>query len=289
MGIKNKIKNIINKIGRIVRYEVKTPTYIPVVSSDILKDKTILVTGGNSGIGYAIANACLRSGGEVIISGRNEDKLFEAKKKLIHEVGCDKDRIITFVLDVQKVGEIKNKLEQIIESTCNKKIDILVNNAGVAVGWAIGRTKEEDFDMTIAINLKGSYFMAQEFSNYLIEKGIKGNILNISSASGVRPAITPYMLSKWGLTGLTEGLAKKCIQYNIVVNGIAPGPTATDMICLDGKNLMYEKSPAKRYVDPVEVANLAVFLISDMGRMIVGDTVYITGGCGTLTVDDIKY
>ena len=74
-----------------------------------------------------------------------------------------------------------------------------------------------------------------------------------------------------------------------MVNGIAPGPTATNMLGLEGDNLYYKKSPTERYIDSNEVANLAVFLISDMGRMIVGETIYITGGCGTLTYDDIKY
>ena len=97
------------------------------------------------------------------------------------------------------------------------------------------------------------------------------------------------MVSKWGVTGLTEGMAKKLIKYGIVVNGIAPGPVATEMLGLDGLNLDYDNAPAGRYSDPVEIANLAVFMISGMGRMIVGDTVYVSGGCGNLTFDDIEY
>lgn len=127
------------------------------------------------------------------------------------------------------------------------------------------------------------------FSKYLIERKIQGNILNISSVSGIRPAINPYMLSKRAIIGLTEGMAKKLIKYGIVVNGIAPGPVSTGMLNLDGSDLSNNNAPSGRYSEPVEVANLAVFLISDMARNIVGDTVYITGGCGNLTVDDIQY
>ena len=90
--------------------------------------------------------------------------------------------------------------------------------------------------------------------------------------------------------GLTEGLAKKLIPYDIVVNGIGPGPTPTPMIKMD-PNGDYTKpnSPAGRFIIPEEVSNIAVFLLSNMGRMIVGDTIFVTGGVGTLTKDDMKY
>ena len=123
------------------------------------------------------------------------------------------------------------------------------------------------------------------------EKNIKGNILNILSSSSLRPAVNPYTVSKWGLRGLTIGMAKRFINDGIVVNGIAPGPTATPMLISDNKDedLSLESSPVGRYILPEEIANLAVFMVSDMGRMIIGDIVYMTGGAGTVTVDDIKY
>lgn len=283
------MKSILKKIASNVRREVKTPVYIPVSYGNILIGKTVLITGGYGGIGYAIAKVCIRNGASVILAGRDEKKL----KVTIDEIGkerrLDTQQIIPLTIDVQNVDAIKAKIEDISCVTPQKRIDILINNAGVSAGCPIGKTAEEDYDKVLDTNMKGTYFMAQEFANYLIEHRINGNILNISSVSGIRPAITPYMLSKWGIIGLTEGLAKKLIKYGIVVNGIAPGPTATDMLNKDGSDLMYNRSPAQRYADPMEIANLAVFLISDMGRMIVGDTVYITGGCGNLTVDDITY
>lgn len=273
MGIKSKAKKILSKLKKVV----KEPVYIPVMSGELLKGRTILVTGGTGGIGVAIAKGCIENGATVIIAGRNQEKLSKAGQQL---------NAIPFALDIQDVPRMQSAFSSLIQKY---KIDTLINNAGLQAGAQLGNTKEEDFDKTLSTNLKGTYFLSQIFSNYLIENGIKGNILNISSVSGYRPAVSPYMVSKWGITGLTEGMAKKLIKHGIVVNGIAPGPVATEMLGLDGKDLNYDKAPSGRYTDPVEIANLAVFLISDMGRMVVGDTVKISGGCGNLTFDDIGY
>lgn len=285
MGLKSRIKRMVNKLKK----EVKTPIYIPAFSGMFLENKTVLITGGTGGIGYAIAERCLENGASIIITGRDKDKLYEAIERLNQKKLSEEQSVVPMLLDLKKIKTIRTAINKVMDTYSIQKMDILINNAGISCGQAIGKTTEEDFDNVLATNMKGTYFISQEFSNYLIENNIQGNILNISSVSGIRPVITPYMLSKWGVTGLTEGLAKKLIKYGIVVNGIAPGPTATEMLSLDGNDLYYEKSPATRYVDPVEVANLAVFMVSDMGRMIVGDTVYITGGCGNLTMDDISY
>ena len=273
MGIKSKVKKVLNKFKKVV----KEPVYIPVMSGELLKGKTVLITGGSGGIGIAIAKRCIENGATVIITGRNKEKLSRAAQQI---------DAVPFVLDIQDVLGMKTAFSSLVQTY---KIDTLINNAGLQAGSQLGNTKEEDFDKTLTTNLKGTYFLSQIFSNYLIENKMKGNILNISSVSGYRPAISPYMVSKWGITGLTVGMAKKLIKYGIVVNGIAPGPVATEMLGLDGKDLNYDKAPAGRYSDPIEIANLAVFLISDMGRMFIGDTVYITGGCGNLTFDDISY
>lgn len=282
-------KEIIKKILKMLTRQKVVPEYIPVVMGELLENRTILITGGTGGIGVELTKACLRNGASVVITSRNEKKLKECLPELNKCKNSEKQKIICVELDINNVDSMKNIFNKIATDNSLKNIDTLINNAGVAVGGIIGTTKEEEFDKTINTNLKGTYFLSQEFANYLIKEDIQGNILNISSVSGIRPAITPYMLSKHGLIGLTEGLAKKLIKYGIVVNGIAPGPTVTDMIGVKGNDLYYQNSPAQRYVDPVEVANLAVCLISKMGKMIVGDTVYISGGCGNLTRDDIMY
>lgn len=135
-------------------------------------------------------------------------------------------------------------------------------------------------------NVKGTFFVSQAVGNYMIENRIKGHILNISSSSALRPAWGPYQISKWAIRGFTLGLAEKLQPYGIVVNAIAPGQTATPMLGKDSRDDIYnDYALAGRYIMPEEVANLAVFMVSGMGNMIVGDSVYMTGGSGTITLE----
>ena len=119
---------------------------------------------------------------------------------------------------------------------------------------------------------------------------IQGNILNIASSSSLRPGNSPYILSKWGVRSLTLGMAKTLIPYGIVVNGLAPGPTNTPMLFKDDYDgIELSSNPSGRYGTSEEVANLAVILVSSLGRLIVGDTLFMTGGAGVLTFDDVEY
>ncbi|WP_347460534.1 SDR family oxidoreductase [Clostridium sp. DMHC 10] len=151
-------------------------------------------------------------------------------------------------------------------------------------------TSEEDYDRVLETNLKGMYFLSQEIAKYMVDNKIKGNILNITSSSALRPGISPYIVSKWGERSLTLGMAKKYLPYGIIVNGLAPGSTLTPMLRKDEENdLNLDYSPSKRYAAPEEIGNLATVLVSSMGRMIVGDTIYATGGAGVITYDDTTY
>ena len=182
---------------------------------------------------------------------------------------------------------MKSKLLEFLEG---KRIDIFVNNAGINEGKLFPNTSEEDFDRVVETNLKGMYFISQEIVKYMVNNKIEGNILNITSSSSLRPGVSPYIISKWGERSLTLGMAKKYLQYGIVVNGLAPGSTLTPMLKKDKENdLNLDYSPCKRYVAPEEIGNIATVLVSGMGRMIVGDTVYATGGAGVITYDDTTY
>ena len=182
-----------------------------------------------AGIGYSIAESFIKNGAGVIITGRNLHKLEEAKKRLMKSCLCESEKIQIGILDISKIDILNEKFNEIIEKT-NFKIDIFVNNAGVNCGEYFPETKEEDYDRVLDTNLKGSYFASQIFIKYMISNNIKGNLLNVTSSSALRPAISPYILSKWGERSLTLGLAKKYLPYGITINGIAPGNTATDMI-----------------------------------------------------------
>ena len=257
----------------------------------VLYQKNIVVTGGTSGIGFAIANTCLYAGCEkIVITGRNEKKLKEAIDKLRKEHPEKAECVLGSLLDLESIKDFQEKFNEIISIFGQTKVNIWINNAGIYFGTRFGNVSEKEWDSLMNTNLKAQYFICQIVANYMIDQKIKGNILNICSSSSYRPSIDPYMISKLGMSGLTLGMAKKLISHGIVVNGIAPGPTFTPMLNKkEGDSLEHGGVPAGRYILPQEVANLAVFLISPMGRMIVGDVVKITGGSAVVTFDDVNY
>lgn len=279
------VKTIRKGFREILRYfPIKKYVTIPTLYGDLLKDRVALITGGSSGIGYEIANCYLKNGACVIITGRNINKINEAVKKL-KENNSDSE-VYGFNLDNSNIKDIDKKFKNILDNINNKKIDILVNNAGVINKTSFWNSTEEDFDNVINTNLKGTYFLTKVVAKYMIDNKIKGNILNVSSSSSVRPATTSYQLAKWGIRAFTKGLAKELSSKKIVVNSIAPGPTATSMILDGDDNINRPSSPIGRYATPEEIASLSVILVSDLARMVDGDTLLATGGCGNLTYDD---
>ena len=291
MALKSKIKSIIKFILNNIPARRYTVEVVNLAPNQLLKGRVALITGGTSGIGYHIAKAFLHSGAAVVITGRDENRLQQAQNSL-NEQNMYNDKVFTLVMDSKKVASFEDcfylALKK-IEAKGYSKIDILVNNAGVS-GQTVPFVAEEDYDNVMDTNLKGMFFISQFFGRYLKENKIEGNILNIGSASSVRPANSPYILSKWGVRSLTLGLAKSLLPYGITVNGIAPGPTATPMLL--GKNLKHienKANPLGRYALPEEIANMAVILVSKMGKTIIGDMVYMTGGAGIITYDDINY
>lgn len=268
---------------------VKEKVTVPCMEGHYLDGRCALVTGGSSGIGFAIAEAFLKNGACVLITGRNRSKLEAAKISLLHKTNCSSDAVAIGVLDIADAGSIERNLLSLISQT-KRNVDIFVNNAGVNGGELFPNTNEEDYDRILDTNLKGMYFVSQAAAKYMVNNGIQGNLLNVTSSSALRPAISPYIVSKWGERGLTLGMAKKYLPYGIIVNGIAPGSTMTPMLRKDNTNDLYlDYSPSKRYLCPEEIGNMATVLVSQMGRMIVGDTIYMTGGAGLLTFDDMTY
>lgn len=289
MGINQLLKKIISKQSQ--KLKVKIPVYIPVFQSNLLRNRVALITGATSGIGYAIANAFLVNGSSVIITGRDSNRI-EATCEKLRSLKPEylNERIYGLTMDMKNTTSFKDCFNTVLEELKGKRIDILVNNAGTLSHSSFGTIREKEYVDVLDTNLKGTYFLSQLISEYMINNKIRGNILNIASSSSLRPAISPYTLSKWGLRGLTLGLAKTLIKYDITVNGLAPGPTATPML-LDKDNpaLNFPSNPTKRLAAPEEIANMAVILVSDIGRMIVGDIIYITGGSGLITFDDVDY
>lgn len=287
MGFMGYIKRGLKPIVSRLPIHKVTPQIVELSQDGLLKGRTALVTGGTSGIGNEITKSFLKAGASVIITGRNQariDKVVDAIKDELK-----KDTIYGLAMDMKDVGSIKDKMDQALKMTPSHQIDILVNNAGIS-GDSFATTTEEEYDNTLDTNLKGVYFLSQYFAHYFIDDQIKGNILNIASSSSLRPANSAYSLSKWGIRGLTEGLARVLAPHGITVNGIAPGQTATPMMQgVSSDNIYHPTNLIGRYILPIEIANMAVILVSEMGRTIVGDIIYMTGGSGNVTNEDLPF
>ena len=271
------VLRLIRKIVRLFKEEKLLPVYKTIDKDHILRDKIVLITGGTGGIGYAIAETAIASGAKVILSGTNIQKLEDYSSKL-------GDSARPLKMDLSNINSIADCVGNAIALFPEKRIDILINSAGFHGDWDFNKPDEVLFDRVMDINVKGMYFVSNIVARQMIEKKIKGHILNISSSSALRPAWTPYQISKWAVNGITRGLADYLLPHGIIVNGLAPGPTATEMVKKDGDdNLFYQEQPSHRFTTAQEIANLAVFMVSSNGDMIVGDTFYMTGGSGTIS------
>lgn len=251
---------------------VSTVNIAHINHGEVLKGKKVLVTGGGSGIGLAIAKKALSEGATVLITGRNKGRLSEAKQTI------NSKRLNIIEWDVSDVKILSSKMDE-AEALMGGTIDILVNNAGILPEQNFHTITEADWDKIYSTNSKGTYFMSKEVFKRLVGERKGGKILNISSTSAYYGAILPYGLTKWDVKGMTEGLGKLFWPNGIIVNGIAPGRTATQMLNKSSTDNLYDsKTSAKRYGLPEEVAELAVFLMSDAANFIVGQTIVCDGG-----------
>lgn len=288
MGMKQYIKRGLNFVlhGVPERKVYAQVSYL--APNEMLKGRTALITGGTSGIGFEVAKAYVNAGARVVITGRNDEKVKKACEAIDKEV-VRKGNVFGIAMDNTDVKSMPQKLKDVERLISTGHIDILVNNAGV-VGGEVKDCTEELYDNILDTNLKGTFFLSQLMARYFVDQEIEGNILMMGSSSSLRPATSAYTITKNALYGFTKGLAKVLAPHGITVNGLAPGPTATPMTMPDGvRDEIFFPNPLGRYVMPGEIANMAVFLVSNMGRSIIGDMVFMTGGSGIVTFDDVKY
>ena len=253
-------------------------TEVPVFEGELLKNKTALIIGGSGGIGTATAKAFVANGCRVVIVGTNESKL----KNVCKEIGGNDTQYI--VADISKIDQVQTSVDKAVAIL--EKIDIFVHCAGVHCHESFGNVTEETWDRVLDINLKSTYFYCQYISEHMIKNNIKGHILNVGSASCAKPGWTPYEISKNAVRAITLGFADKLIPHGIVVNSIAPGPVSTPMLGkVDTSNIAWPGNPTGRMSTPAEIANWILFMVSDMGNMVVGDTFFVSGGSGTICLD----
>lgn len=278
LSVLNKVVLIISSLKKIYRYGGYTAVEIASVNhGKILDGKRVLITGGSSGIGLSIAKKCIQEGAKVVITGRDEKKLQFAESEINNPL------IKTLVWDISQITEIKIGIAN-AEKLLDGEIDILINNAGVLLkGQSFPNVDEDAWDNTYAINSKGLFFLTQEISKkWLVNnKNQIKKIINISSQGAFVGATYPYRMTKWDVAGLTQGLGIKLAPHGIIVNGIAPGIVLTSMqpsFIEQRENVYSSINPVERVALPEEIAELAIFLMSNAANFIVGQTIVCDGG-----------
>lgn len=240
------------------------------------KGKTALITGSTRGIGKAIAVEFAKRGADVVITGRDRKTAETVAKAIEVDFGV---KAIGINLDLS--GDISSSVEEILEAT-GGKIDILVNNAGITKDTLFIRMKQEDWDTVINTNLTGTFKITQGIVKNMIKQRY-GRIINISSIIGFIGNIgqVNYSTTKAGLIGFTKSLAKEVASRNITVNAVAPGFIETDMtevLPADIKENYLKQIPLGRFGKPEDVANVVLFLASDLAGYITGEVIHVNGG-----------
>ncbi len=239
----------------------------------MIEGKVALVTGASSGIGEAIVRKFVNDGAYVLGVARSEDKLRAIKEKL----GENFDYETADVSDYERAKEIVEKLVRE-----KGRIDILINNAGVTEDTLLMRMDEEKWDRVINTNLKGAFNYSRHAVAYMARQRY-GVVINISSIVGIygNAAQTNYAASKAGLIGLTRSIAKELGKRGIRAVAVAPGFIETPMtesLPEKLKKAVLDMTPLGRFGKPEEVANLVLFLSSDLASFITSTVVEISGG-----------
>ena len=244
-----------------------------------LKKKIALVSGAGKGLGRACAIALAEAGTNLIIISRTKKNLDEVSKRIKkYKVKCK-----TYVCDITNYNQIKSIVNK------QPRIDILVNNAGNNIPEHFTKVKTKDMEYLVKINTIATFNLAQLCANKMIElknrKKIGGSIVNMSSQMGhvggnVRSV---YNMNKWGIEGLTKGMAVDLAKYNIRVNTVAPTFVVTPMTKKFLKNKKFEREtlnniPLGRFAEMSEIASAVVFLASDAASMVHGTSLLVDGG-----------
>lgn len=245
-----------------------------------LQNKVAIVTGAAQGIGKAIVLALAREGADVVVADVN----LPVAVKTAEEIEKTGKRSLAIHVDVSQ----KDSVVEMTRRTLEKfgRVDILVNNAGIQVTTPIEEITPEEWDKVLGINLKGVFLCSQSVIPYM-KKQKSGRIINIASIDARTGAIAAgvhYPASKGGVVSLTIALAKRLGSSGILVNAVAPGNTATEMVLSLPQEFIdrfIKLTPLGRLARPEEIANVAVFLASDESSYVNGQVIHVDGGVVT--------
>ncbi|MEL7489991.1 MAG: SDR family NAD(P)-dependent oxidoreductase [Pseudomonadota bacterium] len=247
-------------------------------------NKTIFITGAAAGIGEACALTFAKAGGDIVMADIDASKLQEAEKAIATETGA---KVMSVVCDVADDAACRQALD-----AAEKKfgaVDILINNAGVIAKGSILDLDPDEFDRVLRVNLRSYFILTQMAAKRMVEAGVKGAIINMSSLNSVLaiPDQVAYVTSKGGLQQLTKAAALGLAEHGIRVNAIGPGSIMTDILKVvmhdeAARRKILSRTPLGRVGEPDEIAGVALFLASDLASYITGQTIFPDGGRSAL-------
>jgi glucose 1-dehydrogenase len=245
-----------------------------------LQGKVAIVTGGNSGIGMAIALGLAKAGANIVIDYIAHPEATEALEKQIAGLG---EAAIGVEADVSKVAD----LQRLVDAAVKRfgRVDVMVNNAGVETRTSVLDTTEEQYDKVLSIDLKSAFFGTQIAARQMMKQGRGGRIVNITSVheDWPMPGNTAYCLAKGGMRMLTRTAGVELAPHGILVVGVGPGAVATpiNLSTMNDPALLAKLNgaiPLGRMAQPEEIANVVVFLAGEGASYLTATTIFADGG-----------
>ena len=240
-------------------------------------DKCVVITGANTGIGREIALAYGAKKANVVINYIFNEEAADEVVQHIENLG---GKAIKVYGDVTKLDDCKNIIDEAIKSF--SKVDILINNSGITKDNLMMRMSEEEFDMVIDVNLKGTWNMCKSVTRHMM-KNRSGSIINIASVVGImgNAGQANYVASKAGIIGLTKSLAKEFGPRGVTVNAVAPGfieTKMTEVLSEEVREAYMAQIPLRKFGNPKDVAHACTFLSSNNASYITGQVISVNGG-----------
>jgi len=246
--------------------------------SDLLKDKVCVITGAGKGFGKTLAGVFLQHGAKLALITRSQDDV----DQLMKELDSDCNNVHAICGDVSKPEEVND----FINSTVDKfgRIDVLVNNAGMRFRKKFLDITADEFQRVMNVNVTSMFYLCQAVLPHMVNQG-QGKIINMSSVAGTQglPELSGYVTSKAAIIGLTKSLALEFAEQNIQINALAPGFCKTSYFeNFKEKSDLYDftldRTPMRRWGESEEVANVCLFLASELSSYVTGDVINVDGG-----------
>jgi len=250
------------------------------------QDKVVFITGGAKGLGRAMAEAFLAEGASVAVNARNAESVSRFAEELKEK------KVLSFAADITSYEDMEKTAAKVWDAW--GKEDVLINNAGIGNPLAPSeKTKKEDFDRAIDVNLKGTFYVSQIFGRRMVGQG-SGRIINMITqvALSGEKGFLPYAMSKAGLMVMTRNLASEWSRHGVTVVGVAPGFIAGGMN--EGLirkqafvDFLSKKTPIGRMAKVEEITSLVLFLASPGAQYINGETIVVDGGMTGYTAEPL--